>query len=258
MAITTEQIKELRDATGVSVMQCKKALEEAGGDMEKALMILKKKSSDIAIKKADRETNDGIIVVKQNPGKAIVLVLSCETDFVAKNEDFLGLAETLANMAATDGKDATLAKAPELISQVVQKVGENIQIHTIETIEAPVVGSYVHSGKSAAVVALSSGGNEALAKDVAMHVAAMKPEYATLEDVSPETKDKVKEMFAKEVTESDKPEDIKAKMLEGKIGTYLKEQVLVEQPFVKNPDATIGKLLADAGAKLEKFVRYSI
>ncbi len=257
MAITTEQIKELRDATGVSVMQCKKALEEAGGDMEKALMILKKKSSDIAIKKADRETNDGIIVVKQNPGKAIVLVLSCETDFVAKNEDFLGLAETLANMAATDGKDATLAKAPELISQVVQKVGENIQIHTIETIEAPVVGSYVHSGKSAAVVALS-GGNEALAKDVAMHVAAMKPEYATLEDVSPETKDKVKEMFAKEVTESDKPEDIKAKMLEGKIGTYLKEQVLVEQPFVKNPDATIGKLLADAGAKLEKFVRYSI
>jgi elongation factor Ts len=257
MAITTEQIKELRDATGVSVMQCKKALEEAGGDMEKALLVLKKKSSDIALKKADREANDGIIVVRQNPGKATVVVLHCETDFVAKNEDFTNLANTLADLAVAEGKDAATAKAADMINPVIQKVGENIQLGSIEEITAPVVGSYVHSGKSAAVVALS-GGDEALAKDVAMHVAAMKPEYATLEDVTPEMKEKVKDMFTKEVMESDKPEEIKAKMLEGKIGTYLKEQVLVEQAFIKNPDMTIGKLLESKGAKLEKFARYSI
>lgn len=212
MQITTELIKELRDATGVSVMQCKKALEEAEGNMEKALMILKKKSSDIALKKADRATNDGLVVMKAGAGKTAVIILGCETDFVAKNSDFITLAENLANLALTEGKDAAMEKSKDMISPIIQKIGENIQLGTVDVIEGEVLGSYVHTGKSGAIVALK-GGDEALAKDIAMHVAAMKPEYATISEVPADMKEKVKGLFEKEVAESGKPADIQAKIL---------------------------------------------
>lgn len=255
--ITTELVKELRDSTGVSVMQCKNALEEAGGDMEKALIILKKKSSSIAMKKADRDAHDGIIVVKEAPGKTILLTLHSETDFVAKNEDFVKLAEELAEVCIKEGVQVMKEKSSEMINPVVQKVGEKIELGNVEEINGETIGSYVHGGKAAVVVSLK-GGTQELAKDIAMHIAAMKPAFTTREDIKEEDKTKVNEVFEKEVAESDKPEDIKKKMLEGKIATYFKEQTLMDQAFIKNPEVTISALLAQKGATLVKFVRESI
>ena len=255
--ITTELVKELRDKTGISVMQCRKALEEAQGNMEKALAILKKSSSDIAMKKSDREARDGAVIVKNKDNKSVLLVLNCETDFVAKNEDFTNLLNSLADLAINDGIEKMKASAKEMIDQVVQKTGENIQIGEVFEITGDVLGSYVHNGKSAVIVSLT-GGNSDLAKDIAMHVAAMKPEYFTLAEIEESTKQTVKEIFEKEVASIDKPADIKAKMLEGKMSGYFKEKTLTEQPFIKNGDETISSLLSKAGAQIKEIKRYSI
>lgn len=255
--ITAELVKELRESTGVSVMQCKNALEEADGDMDKALIILKNKSSSIAMKKADRNAKDGIIVVKGDDKRLIMLVLHTETDFVAKNEDFVNLANNLVNIAYEKGIDEMKAESLGLINLVVQKVGEKIELGKVEEIKGEVLGSYVHGNKSATIVSLE-GGSVDIAKDVAMHIAAMKPTYTYLKDVSEEDKAKVIEVFEKEVSGSDKGEDIKKKMLDGKISTYFKEQTLMEQSFIKNSDLTVGKLLENNGAKLVTFIRESI
>ena len=257
MQITTELVKELRDATGVSVMQCKNALEEAGGDMEKALIILKKKSSSIAMKKADRNAHDGLVVVVDKGDKTILLTLHSETDFVARNQDFVTLANTLAELAASEGVESMKAKATDIINPVIQKVGEKIELGHVEEITGEVLGSYVHNGKSAVIVSLTGGTNE-IARDIAMHIAAMKPAYVNMEDVTEEDKAKVIEVFEKEVASVDKAEDIKKKMLEGKINTYFKEQTLMGQSFIKNPDLTIKKLLENNKAVFVKFIRESI
>jgi elongation factor Ts len=255
--ITAELVKELRDATGVSVMQCKNALEEAEGDMEKALIILKKKSSSIAMKKADRDASDGIVVALEGADKVLLLTLHSETDFVARNSDFITLANELANIALNEGVDAMQAKSLDIINPVVQKVGEKIELGKVEVIEGATLGAYVHGSKSAVVVSLQ-GGSKDLAKDIAMHIAAMKPAFTKMEDITDEDKSKVIEVFEKEVAESDKPEEIKKKMLEGKISTYFKEQTLMEQSFIKNPDITVSNLLKEKGATLISFIRESI
>ncbi len=252
--ITTEQVKELRDATGVSVMQCKKALEEADGDKEKALLILKKKSTEIAAKKSDREATAGAVAKAQKDGMGLLLVLRCETDFVAKNSDFTTLADTLATMALEKGKEEAEKAAPDLIGSAIQKLGENIQLGEIATVSAPIVGSYVHDGRVGVLVGLS-GGTEALAKDIAMHIAAMNPEYKTRADVPADASEKVKALFAEEVANSDKPAEIKEKMLAGKIDTFFKERTLLDQSFIKNPDITVETLLKQGGASLVEFVR---
>lgn len=257
MQITTEQVKELRDKTGVSVMQCKKALEEAEGDMEKALLILKKKSTEIAAKKSDREATAGTIAQAGKAGKGVLVVLKCETDFVAKNADFAAIAMTLAEKALTEGDEAAKAASADLISQGIQKLGENIQLGEIVIVDAPTVGMYVHDGRVATIVGLSAG-SEALAKDVAMHVAAMNPEYKTRADVPETEKAKVAAMFEEEVAASDKPAEIKAKMLAGKLDTFFKERTLLDQSFIKNPDVSVEKLLKDGGATLVTFTRVAI
>lgn len=255
--ITTELIKELRDATGISVMQCKKALEEVGGDIEKALIVLKKKSGDIAAKKSDRDAKDGMIIVVNGVGKSVLLTLHCETDFVAKNSDFTGLAQALADKALAEGVDAMKVASADMINEIIQKVGEKIELGTVKEITGTVLGSYVHSGKSAVLVSLT-GGTPELAKDIAMHIAAMKPAYMTREEVTEDAVAKAKEVFMKEVAESDKPQEIKDKMLEGKINTYFKEQTLMDQSFIKNPDMTIKALLEKEKATIVTFVRESI
>ncbi len=255
--ITAELVKELRDGTGVSVMQCKNALEEAEGDMEKALVILKKKSSSIAMKKADRTAHDGIIVVREMAGKTLLVALHCETDFVARNEDFITLANKLADLGEAEGVDAMKEKSLDMINPVVQKVGEKIELGTVSVIEGEVLGSYVHGSKSAVIVSLK-GGTPELAKDIAMHIAAMKPAFIKIEDITIDDKAKVVEVFEKEVAESDKPEEIKKKMLEGKISTYFKEQTLMDQSFIKNPDITVSNLLKEKGATFVSFTGESI
>jgi elongation factor Ts len=255
--ITAEQVKELRDSTGVSVMQCKNALEEANGDVEKALIILKKKSSSIAMKKADRNAKDGIIVIKENSDKTLLLMLHTETDFVSKNADFVNLANKLADMAIKDGIEDMKSKSLDIINEIVQKVGEKIELGKVEELVGAIIGSYVHNNKSAVAVSLSAGTKE-LARDIAMHIAAMKPAFITKENITEEDKKKVIEVFEKEVAESDKGEDIKKKMLEGKISTYFKEQTLMDQMFIKNPDMTIETLLKNNNAKLVSYVYESI
>lgn len=202
--ITSEQIKELRDQTGVSMMQCKRALEEADGDMAKALEVLKSKSAEIALKKSDREAKDGLIALRSDSKKAILVSLKCETDFVARNEDFINLLDQIADLAWAEGVDKAQAEAQNLINPVVQKIGENIKLGQIRMIEGANLGLYLHNGKRAALVSLS-GGSPELAKDLAMHIAAMSPES-------------VDELLA--------------------------------QPFVKNPDITVGDLIKQAGADI--------
>jgi len=255
--ITAELVKELREATGVSVMQCKNALEEAEGDMEKALIILKKKSSSIAMKKADRNASEGIIILKENDNKIVLLTLHTETDFVAKNEDFVKLANKLADMAVSEGVEEMKAKSLDIINEVVQKVGEKIELGKVEQIEGSILGSYVHNNKSAVVVSLSSGTKE-LARDIAMHIAAMKPAFTNAGDITEDDKKKVIEVFEKEVAESDKPEEIKKKMLEGKISTYFKEQTLMDQMYIKNPEITVATLLKNNNATFVSFTYESI
>ncbi len=256
MQITTELIKELRDATGVSVMQCKRALEEAEGNMDKALAILKKNSAGIAAKKADRVAADGAVMVKTSGNKTLLIALHCETDFVSKNEDFTNLLSALADKALAEGVEKMKEAAKDMIDPIIQKTGENIQLGDAYTIEGATVGNYVHNGKMAVVVSLE-GGTADLAKDVAMHIAAMKPEYITADEIDANAKAMITEVFEKEVATIDKPEDIKKKMLEGKISTYFKEKTLLDQPFIKG-DETVGQLLEKNKAKIKDVKRYSI
>ncbi len=257
ITITTELIKELRDATGISVMQCKRALEEAEGDMNKALAILKKTSSDIALKKVGREAKDGRVYVKTDGKTSVLVALHCETDFVARNVDFINLLTTLADMAFLKGTEAMKTASSEMINSVIQKTGENIQLGEVYEMAADVVGSYVHNNKMGVIVSLT-GGNADLAKDIAMHITAMRPEYISADEISEDSKATMNEIFVKEVASMDKPEDIKKKMLEGKIATYFKEKTLLSQPFIKDGDITISALLDKNGAKIKEVKRYSI
>ncbi len=250
--ISIEQVKALRDESGVSIMQCRKALEEAGGDMEKARVILSKKSSEAAAKKADRETSDGTVVITKTPDGIMMFTLLCETDFVAKNDDFVKLAQDLADVASKEGMSAAESKAEAMIAPVIQKVGENIRIGKIEELKGTTLGSYVHSGKSGVIVSLE-GGDEDLARDIAMHIAAMKPLYITTADIDEAANVAANEVFAAEIAALDKPEEMKAKILAGKLDAYFKEMTLMNQGFIKNPEVTIEKLLANKNAKLASF-----
>lgn len=251
--ITVEQVKELRDATGISIMQCKKALEEAAGDMEKALMILKKKSSEIAAKKGDRDLASGIVVTTSNGDKTVGLVLQCETDFVAKNDEFIALANTLAQKALVDGADTATAAASDLINPLIQKIGENMKVGDVVVYEG-IVGVYVHNARSGAFVSVEGSGDAmGVAKDIAMHVAAMKPTYLAQTDVPADMRTKASDLFAEEVKASGKPADIQEKMLAGKIDAYFKEQTLLDQSFIKNPNQTIGQLAKEKGITVKAF-----
>lgn len=247
--ISIDQVKALRDESGVSIMQCRKALEEAAGDMEKARVILSKKSSEAAAKKADRETSAGLVSIAEIPGKAVMFTLLCETDFVAKNDDFIKLAQDLTEVIKTEGTAAMQSKAEEMIAPIIQKIGENIRLGKVEEISGDVLGSYVHSGNNGVVVALT-GGNPDMARDIAMHIAAMKPLYTAATDIDEAAKTAANEVFQEEINALDKPEEMKAKILAGKIDAYFKEMTLMNQSFIKNPEVTIEKLLANSGATL--------
>ncbi|MEI6280728.1 MAG: translation elongation factor Ts [bacterium] len=255
--ITIEQVKELRDTTGISVMQCKRALEEADGDMNKALAILKKTSSDIAQKKADRSLNSGAIMIKNEGNKTVLVGLLCETDFVAKNEDFSTLLSKLTDIALEKGLPKTKEEGKDAIDPIIQKTGENIQLGEMYEVLGDTIGSYLHNNKIGVIVSLS-GGNKELAKDVAMHIAAMKPEYISQNEITDAAKKTMQEIFEKEVESINKPADIKKKMLDGKMATYFKEKTLLDQPFIKDGEQTVGKLLEKSGAQIKEVRRYSI
>lgn len=251
--ITTELIKQLRDETGVSIMQCKKALEEVDGDIEKARIVLKKKSGAAAEKKADRELGAGFLAIATSGNKSALLTLLSETDFVSKNEEFVNCANKLAENALTEG-EAVKESGLSMVNELIQKMGENIKIGEVKIVEGN-IGSYSHNGQIGAVVKLKES-NPELARDIAMHITAMRPAFTQESDISEEAKNNAKEIFQKEVDEQagGKPEEMKAQILNGKINAYFKDQVLMKQSFIKDPSKTIEQLLKENNNSLESFV----
>ena len=260
--VTSALVKDLRERTGLGMMECKRALVEAGADIDKAIEELRKSSGMKAAKKAGRTAADGLVSVKVGGGFGVVVEINSETDFVARDEGFQGFVQTVVD-AAFDSKETDMAvlmsgELESLREALVQKIGENISPRRVSNIDAAVVGGYVHSNNRIAVIVGLSGGDEALAKDVAMHVAAVNPAVVSSDQMSPEVVAAEKEIYAAQARESGKPEEIIEKMIAGRVSKFLKESSLVDQPFVKDPDVTVGKLVKAAGAEVISFVRYEV
>lgn len=271
MQITAAMVKELRERTGAGMMECKKALGEANGDMEAAIEIMRKSGAAKAVKKAGRIAAEGKIAVAMNDAgnQAAIVEVNCETDFVAKDDNFVAFVDEVAacilentptNVDALNGTALKDRKSVEEVRQeLVAKVGENIQIRrfAIMDVEGGVMASYLHGTRIGVLVALK-GGNEELARDIAMHIAASRPVCLDESGVPAELLAKEREIIRAQAEESGKPAEIVEKMVEGRIKKYLAEITLVGQPFVKDPDTTVGKLLAGAGAEVVDFVRYEV
>lgn len=261
-AISASLVKELRERTGLGMMECKKALTANDGDIDKAIEDLRKNSGLKAAKKADRTAAEGKLRIAVEGGKAFVVEVNSETDFAAGDDNFLAFADNvLAKLQATGETNVEALMAGELEAAreaLVQKIGENITVRRPGVIESDVVGAYLHSnGKMAAIVALK-GGDEELAKDVAMHVTAVNPRVVNPDDMPAELLEKEKEIIKAQPDMAGKPDDIIEKMMGGRIKKFLKENSLLEQPFVKNPDQTVAQLVKAAGAEVVSFTRMEV
>ena len=268
MTISASMVKELRERTGVGMMQCKKALVEVNGDLDGAAEVLRISGQPNADKKAKRIAADGRIAVAQDGSKAVIVEINSETDFVAKDENFVAFVEAVAAVALTSGTTdvATLAgeeladgrTVEETRTELVGKVGENIGIRRIGQIEsAGVIASYMHGARIGSVVAID-GGDEALARDVAMHVVASNPMCIDESGIPAETLENERRILTEQAQDSGKPAEIIEKMVTGRMNKYLKEITLLGQPFVKDPDVSIGQLLSSANATVTGFVRYEV
>lgn len=273
MAITAALVKELRDRTGLGMMDCKNALVETNGDIELAIDNLRKSGQAKAAKKAGRIAAEGTIrvCVSADNKKAGIIEVNCETDFVGRGEILQGFADQVlaTAFAAGEADVAKLSTLPlssgagsveENRLKLVQEIGENIQVRRVSFIQAEgVIGQYIHSGKIGVLTALK-GGNVDLAKDVAMHVAghAPAPIVVNTSEVSEELIAKEKEIFTAQAKESGKPDDIIEKMVGGRIQKFLAEVSLVEQAFVKDPDTKVGALVKKAGAEVQSFIRFEV
>lgn len=266
MAVTATLVKELRERTGLGMMECKKALSETDGDIDAAIENLRKASGLKAAKKADRTAADGVVVAKiADDGSYGVLVeVNSETDFVARDEGFLAFANSVADKAfaaKAESLEAVLDDELEGARQaLVQKIGENVGLRRVALIEADggVVGGYVHSNNRIAVLAKLSAGDVELARDVAMHVAAVNPQVVAPADMPADVLEKEKDIIKAQPDMAGKPEEIVEKMMTGRINKFLKENSLVEQPFVKDPDVSVGKLVQKAGGEVQAFARFEV
>jgi len=251
--VTLEQIKKLRDDTGVSTMACKKALEEANGDQEKAIEILRKKGEAKAASRSERSTAQGVVAVSEGQGKVAMITLACETDFVAKNEDFINEAKKLADKVLSEGEEADLSG---VIGDLTIKLGEKIELKNKEICEGRNIGTYIHSNNKIGTAVVLSGGETEVARDIAMHIAAMNPGYISPDEVPVALVEKEKEIWTAQLKQEGKPENIWANIMQGKERKFREENALLKQAFVKNPEETIEKLLGDL--KIETFTRMSV
>ncbi|WP_338352813.1 translation elongation factor Ts [Thalassolituus oleivorans] len=260
--VSAAMVKELRERTGLGMMECKKALTAADGDIELAIEDLRKNSGLKAAKKADRTAAEGKLRVIINGGVAVVVEVNSETDFAAGDANFNAFADKVVEkLAATKETDVAALMAGELETAreaLVQKIGENITVRRPAVIEAETLGAYIHSnGKIACVVALK-GGDEETAKDIAMHVTASNPRVVRAEDMPAEVVEKEKEIIKAQPDMAGKPDEIVEKMMGGRINKFLKENSLLDQPFVKNPEQTIAQLAKAAGAEVISFLRLEV
>ncbi|MEO6022427.1 MAG: translation elongation factor Ts [Burkholderiales bacterium] len=268
--ITAGMVKELREKTDAPMMECKKALAEASGDMEKAEEILRVKLGSKASKAASRVAAEGVVAmyISHDQKLGAILELNCETDFVAKNEDFLAFAKNLAELiakqnpldvAALSALPLNGASVETTRTAIVGKIGENVSIRRFVRCDAQgKLANYIHGGAKIGVLVDLVGGDEALAKDLAMHIAASKPVAMAKEDVSPALIQKERDVAMAKAAESGKPADIVAKMVEGSVQKYLKEVTLLGQPFVKDDKQTIEALLKAKSASVARFVLYVV
>lgn len=262
--ITAAMVKELRERTGQGMMDCKKALEVAGGDIEKAIDDMRSAGAIKAAKKAGNIAAEGSIAVKvaDDNKNATIIEVNSQTDFLALQDDFKGFVNSSLDVAFADKNMdvvALIAAQEPAREALVAKCGENVNIRRIARVEGDVLGAYLHGNRIGVVVALN-GGDAELAKDVAMHVAASNPQFLDPTQVSDEAIAKEKEIFMalNEDKIKGKPDNIVENMVGGRIKKFLAESSLVEQAFIKNPEVTVGKLVKDAGATIVSFVRFEV
>jgi elongation factor Ts len=266
MAITAKQVKELRDRTAAGMMDCKKALVEADGDIELAIENMRKSGAIKAAKKAGRVAAEGVVLAKTAGTVALIAEVNCETDFVAMDKSFLEFANKVAEIALANKIDTVEALSAaayddttveDARATLVAKIGENISIRRLQIVEGENLGAYVHSGKIG-VVSVLKGGDAELAKDIAMHVAASAPQFVKPEDVPADVVAKEKEIQLQIAIDSGKPAEIAEKMVAGRMAKFTGEVSLTGQAFVKDPSMKVAKLLKDAGAEVESFIRLEV
>ena len=271
MSISASMVKELRERTGAGMMECKKALTETSGDMEASIELLRVSGAAKAEKKSGNTAAEGVVSMKQSAdGKSFAIVeINSQTDFASKSEDFTGFVDQVTDLILTSQPADTAALAElklgsgesvaEATKSLVAKIGENIQVRRFEARAAAGnnVANYSHGGRIGVICELD-GGDDELARDVAMHIAASNPMCVSEEQVPADVLDKEKKVLMAEAAESGKPEEIIEKMVQGRIKKYLAEITLVGQPFVKDPDQTVEKLVAAKGAKVLGFTRFEV
>ncbi|SDN28995.1 translation elongation factor Ts [Alkalicoccus daliensis] len=272
MAISASMVKELREKTGAGMMDCKKALSETDGDMEKAIDFLREKGIAKAAKKADRVAAEGLSHIVQEGNRAVLVEINSETDFVSKNEGFINMVDTVAkhilnNSPADveealaqdfDGEQDTLQ---DFINSQIATIGEKISLRrfaAVELAENEHVGSYIHMGGRIGVLTVLEGADEQTAKDVAMHVAAINPKYVSRDAVSKEETDREREVLKQQAMNEGKPENIVEKMVEGRLGKFFEEICLNEQAFVKDGDQKVGVYVESKGGSVKTFYRYEV
>ena len=267
--ITASMVKELRERTGLGMMDCKKALSDADGDMERAIEDLRKASGLKAAKKASRVAAEGVVMTKvsEDGNRGVIIEVNSETDFVARDENFLGFSKKALGIAFEENQSTVeelLEHGLEESRQaLVQKIGENINLRRLERLNFEdanqgIVESYVHNNGKIGVLISLQGGDEALARDIAMHVAAVNPMVVRPEDVPEDILAKESEIYSAQARDSGKPEEIVEKMISGRLRKFVAEVSLLEQQFVKDPDVTIRDLLKEVGADIVRFVRYEV
>jgi len=255
MSISAQQVSELRKRTGVSMMQCKRALEESNGDEEKAIDVLRKLGMAKAAKKSDRVMSEGVIVTNVSDNKASIVKLTCETDFVAKNDEFQQIAKEAAKKALEDGAQSAIDASKQAIKDLFTKLGENMSVE-VDVVEGKGIADYVHSNSKIGVIVLLDSPDAEKAKSVAMHIAAMNPSVINPEDVSDDEVAKEKEIWSDQLSAEGKPADILDKNMEGKEKKYRHEHALIKQQFVMDNDQTVEQYLS--GSSVVQFKRFSI
>lgn len=272
MAITAQMVKELREKTGAGMMDCKKALQEVNGDMERAIDLLREKGMIKAAKKGDRIAAEGLTYVKTEGNDAVIIEVNSETDFVAKNEQFQQLVKDLADHILKN-KPETVEKAleqtmengstvSEYINSAIAKIGEKLSLRRFEIRtknDGDAFGAYLHMGGRIGVLTVLEGTtDEDAAKDVAMHVAALNPKYVSREQVSQEEIERERQVLTQQALNEGKPEKIVEKMVEGRLSKFFEDICLNDQAFVKNPDQKVKQFVESKGGKVRDFIRYEV
>jgi elongation factor Ts len=259
-AVSASMVKELRERTGLGMMDCKKALVDSEGDMEAAIENLRKSSGMKAAKKAGRIASDGLLSIKADGATGVIVEVNCETDFAARDENFIAFVKTVTDKVFDLGETDVDALGLETEREnLVQKIGENISIRRAQVFkDEGTVVEYLHTNGRIGVMLSMQGGSEDLGKDVAMHIAAMNPTVVSSEDAPADLVAKEREIYTAQAQDSGKPPEIVEKMIDGRIRKYLAEISLMEQAFVKDSDTKIGALLKKEGAVVNRFVRYEV